>query len=67
MLTEKYGMFCILVPVCMAPSIAVLFWADWKAKKLGGQLAISFGQQILMSSALPCLVFVCSSPRPGRD
>ncbi|KAL7420081.1 hypothetical protein Q5752_005046 [Cryptotrichosporon argae] len=30
-----YGMFCILVPVCIAPALAVLFWADRKSKKLG--------------------------------
>lgn len=28
-------MFCILVPVCMAPAIFVLYWGQWRAKKLG--------------------------------
>lgn len=32
----QYGMFVILVPVCIAPALVVLFWGDWKAKKLGG-------------------------------
>lgn len=31
-----YGMFAILVPVCIAPSLVVLFWGDRRAKKLGG-------------------------------
>lgn len=30
-----YGMFAILVPVCIAPSLIVLFWGDRRAKKLG--------------------------------
>ncbi|TXT07886.1 uncharacterized protein COLE_04810 [Cutaneotrichosporon oleaginosum] len=30
-----YGMFCILVPVCIAPSLVVLFWGHHRAKKLG--------------------------------
>ncbi|KAM0754605.1 MFS general substrate transporter [Meredithblackwellia eburnea MCA 4105] len=30
-----FGMFCIILPVCMAPALTVLFWADVKAKKLG--------------------------------
>ncbi|OCF59014.1 siderophore-iron transporter Str1 [Kwoniella mangroviensis CBS 10435] len=30
-----YGMFCIIVPVTIAPSIAVLFWGDYRAKKVG--------------------------------
>lgn len=30
-----YGMFVILVPVCIAPALVVLFWGDRKAKKLG--------------------------------
>ncbi|TFK94589.1 MFS general substrate transporter [Polyporus arcularius HHB13444] len=30
-----YGMFCIIVPACMAPALMILFWADLKAKKLG--------------------------------
>lgn len=30
-----YGMFIILVPVCIAPSLFVLFWGDHRAKKLG--------------------------------
>ncbi|ORY72385.1 major facilitator superfamily domain-containing protein [Leucosporidium creatinivorum] len=30
-----YGMFCIIIPVTMAPSLFVLFWADIKAVKLG--------------------------------
>jgi hypothetical protein len=30
-----YGMFCIIVPVTMAPALVVLFWADIKAKKIG--------------------------------
>ena len=32
-----YGMFAILVPVCIAPSLIVLFWGDRRAKKLGGK------------------------------
>ncbi|WVQ77958.1 hypothetical protein IAT38_000038 [Cryptococcus sp. DSM 104549] len=30
-----YGMFCILVPCTMIPAIAVLFWSDYRAKKIG--------------------------------
>ncbi|KAG8830512.1 hypothetical protein FRC17_004763 [Serendipita sp. 399] len=30
-----YGMFCILVPVSLAPILAVLVWGENKAKKLG--------------------------------
>ncbi|TYJ52549.1 hypothetical protein B9479_006838 [Cryptococcus floricola] len=30
-----YGMFTILVPVCIAPALIILFWADKKAKKVG--------------------------------
>ncbi|KAJ2956538.1 hypothetical protein NQZ79_g7636 [Umbelopsis isabellina] len=30
-----YGMFCIIVPVTMAPALVVLFWADIKAKRIG--------------------------------
>ncbi|KAG5641857.1 hypothetical protein DXG03_004097 [Asterophora parasitica] len=30
-----YGMFCILVPVCLTPSLVILFWGDSKAKKVG--------------------------------
>jgi MFS family permease len=34
-----YGMFAILVPVCIAPAVIVLFWGDYRAKKLGGKLS----------------------------
>ncbi|OCF37481.1 siderophore-iron transporter Str1 [Kwoniella heveanensis BCC8398] len=30
-----FGMFCIIVPVTIAPSIIILFWGDYKAKKVG--------------------------------
>ncbi|WVQ81108.1 hypothetical protein IAT38_003230 [Cryptococcus sp. DSM 104549] len=30
-----FGMFIIMVPVCIMPVILVLFWAGWRAKKLG--------------------------------
>ena len=30
-----YGMFCILVPVCISPALIVLFIGDRRAKKLG--------------------------------
>lgn len=33
-------MFCILVPVCIAPSLIVLFWGDHRAKKLGGEFCL---------------------------
>ena len=32
-----FGMFAILIPVCITPALAVLFWGDRKAKKLGGK------------------------------
>lgn len=32
---NEYGMFTILVPVCIAPALAVLFWGQRRAKKLG--------------------------------
>jgi MFS family permease len=32
-----YGMFAILVPICIAPAVTVLFWGDYRAKKLGGK------------------------------
>lgn len=28
-------MFCIMIPCVVVPAILVLFWADWKAKKIG--------------------------------
>lgn len=31
----QYGMFAIILPACIAPVLAMLFWADWKAQKLG--------------------------------
>lgn len=30
-----YGMFCILVPVCLVPILFALFWSEQKAKKKG--------------------------------
>ncbi|WVQ79992.1 hypothetical protein IAT38_002093 [Cryptococcus sp. DSM 104549] len=30
-----YGMFCIIIPVTIAPALIILFWADSRAKKLG--------------------------------
>ena len=36
-----YGMFAILVPVCIAPAVIVLFWGDFRAKKLGGRSSSS--------------------------
>ncbi|KZV89449.1 MFS general substrate transporter [Exidia glandulosa HHB12029] len=30
-----YGMFAIIMPAVIAPALVVLFWADWKAKRLG--------------------------------
>ncbi|GAA5902498.1 hypothetical protein JCM6882_002768 [Rhodosporidiobolus microsporus] len=30
-----YAMFIILIPVTLAPIIVTLFWAQWRAKKLG--------------------------------
>lgn len=30
-----FGMFAILIPVCITPALAVLYWGDRKAKKLG--------------------------------
>jgi hypothetical protein len=32
-------MFAILVPVCIAPAVIVLFWGDYRAKKLGGKFS----------------------------
>ncbi|KAJ7575104.1 major facilitator superfamily domain-containing protein [Mycena floridula] len=49
-----YGMFTILIPVLAAPVLVVLFWAEWKAKRLGvvarsspGQENKSFRQRVL--------------------
>ncbi|RSH86567.1 uncharacterized protein EHS24_004836 [Apiotrichum porosum] len=28
-----YGMFCVMMPVCVAPILGMLFWADRKAKQ----------------------------------
>lgn len=39
-----YGMFAILVPVCIAPSLIVLFWGDRRAKKLGGESHLKITQ-----------------------
>lgn len=36
-----YGMFAILVPVCIAPAVVVLFWGDYRAKKLGGESSLA--------------------------
>ncbi|RPD55466.1 MFS general substrate transporter [Lentinus tigrinus ALCF2SS1-7] len=30
-----YGMFCLILPACMAPALMIMFWADIKAKKMG--------------------------------
>ncbi|KAI5479985.1 hypothetical protein MNV49_002275 [Pseudohyphozyma bogoriensis] len=30
-----YGLFCIVLPVAMAPALSILFWADRKSQKLG--------------------------------
>ncbi|KAM0752628.1 MFS general substrate transporter [Meredithblackwellia eburnea MCA 4105] len=30
-----YGMFCIIMPALMCPALLVLFWGDYKAKKIG--------------------------------
>lgn len=38
-------MFVILVPVCIAPALIVLFWGDRRAKKLGGELSHPFTQK----------------------
>ena len=37
-LTIQYGMFCILLPVCMSPALVVLFVGDYKARKLTAPL-----------------------------
>lgn len=31
----QYGMFIIMVPVCISPAIGVMFWGDRRAKRLG--------------------------------
>lgn len=60
-----YGMFTILVPVCIAPSLIVLFWGDRRAKKLGGGSTLAV--TMLTPSPLACLVVVRPPPRPrGR-
>ncbi|KAK8849795.1 hypothetical protein IAR55_005131 [Kwoniella newhampshirensis] len=30
-----YGMFCIMIPILIAPAIGILFWADRRAQKVG--------------------------------
>ncbi len=30
-----YGMFCIVLPAAFIPLLGVLYWGDWKAKKIG--------------------------------
>ncbi|KAJ7362276.1 hypothetical protein DFH08DRAFT_1024237 [Mycena albidolilacea] len=34
-----YGMFVIIIPACITPIVVLLFWVDWKAKKIGAKLA----------------------------
>jgi hypothetical protein len=34
-------MFVILMPVCISPALFVLFWADRRATKIGGELSAS--------------------------
>ncbi|KAJ9126987.1 hypothetical protein QFC24_001218 [Naganishia onofrii] len=36
-----YGMFAIILPACILPVLSILFWADWKAKKLGALSPVS--------------------------
>lgn len=60
-----YGMFCILVPVCIAPSLIVLFWGDRRAKKLGGEFIYGFTS--VDTSPVARLVVVRAPRRPrGR-
>lgn len=48
-----YGMFVILVPVCLAPIVATMFWAQSKAKKI-----IKQQQAALQTPAQPRLSIV---------
>lgn len=58
-----YGMFCILIPVCLIPSLIVLFWGDRRAKKLGGEL--KGAREGSSSHPSPLSRFV--NPRPQGD
>jgi hypothetical protein len=52
-------MFAIILPVCITPVLAMLFWADWKAQKLGRKYHTS--RQIRYSwHPLPDLSFASS-------
>ena len=51
----QYGMFVIMTPVLMIPSILVLYWGQWRAKKLGA-LAIAdpgYAQRQLLAASNP--------------
>lgn len=51
----QYGMFVIMTPILMAPSIIVLYWGQWRAKKLGA-LAIAdpgYAQRQALSGSSP--------------
>jgi hypothetical protein len=37
---QQYGMFTIIMPAAIAPLLCVLFWADIKAKRVGGAYAL---------------------------
>jgi hypothetical protein len=58
MRTSQFGMFCILLPVCVAPALVVLHIGDHRAKKMGAvSVAASSATKReelgLESSALP--------------
>jgi hypothetical protein len=53
-------MFIIIVPACIVPIVVVLFWADWKAKKIGGSFSY-IAMLRTCKSVLPALSLASSS------
>lgn len=53
-------MFVIIVPVCMAPALAILYWADRKAKRVGGESSLMYiivsvhRRQVRLTESLSC-------------
>ncbi|KAM0789489.1 hypothetical protein ACM66B_000309 [Microbotryomycetes sp. NB124-2] len=63
-----YGMFCIILPVSIAPMLCLLFWADIQAKRLG-KVTVSRNAQSpetkRMSFSQACVYYFSRMDGPG--
>lgn len=53
--SRQYGMFIIIVPACMAPALAVLYWAQSKGRKMGRESRGERDKSLLTLFASDCL------------